>query len=125
MRTRTPAPTDGGRTCARIRETIRRLRDTLGLVMHLDHHELWIDPADPNHLLLGNDGGVFSSYDRGRSWLHLNTLPLGQFYSVAVDMAEPYNIYGGTQDDAALYGPGTYAVDDTRNENEPRKRSGA
>ena len=113
--------TDGGRTYARIGETIRRLRDTQGLVMHLDHHEFWIDPADPDHLLLGNDGGVFSSYDRGRSWLHLNTIPVGQFYSVAVDMAEPYNIYGGTQDDAALYGPSTYAVDDSRNENEPWK----
>lgn len=113
--------TDGGRTYARIGETIRRLRETEGLVMHLDHHEIWIDPADPNHILLGNDGGVMSSYDRGRSWLHMNTIPVGQFYSVAVDMAEPYNIYGGTQDDAALYGPSTYTVDDTRNENEPWK----
>ena len=112
---------DGGRTYKGIGETIRRLRDTEGLVMHLDHHEIWIDPGDPNHILLGNDGGVFSSYDRGESWLHLNTIPLGQFYSVAVDMAEPYNIYGGTQDDAALYGPSTYAVDDRRNENEPWK----
>lgn len=43
-----------------------------------------------------------SSSDRGRSWLHLNTLPVAQFYSVSVDRAEPYNIYGGTQDDAAL-----------------------
>lgn len=113
--------TDGGKTYARIGETIRRLRQTEGLVMHLDHHELWIDPADPNHLLLGNDGGVMASWDRGRSWLHMNTIPAGQFYSVAVDMAEPYNIYGGTQDDAALFGPGTYTVDDTRNENEPWK----
>jgi photosystem II stability/assembly factor-like uncharacterized protein len=109
--------TDGGKTYARIGETIRRVNDTEGLVMHLDHHEIWIDPADPNHILLGNDGGVFSSYDRGQSWLHLNTMPLGQFYSVAVDMAEPYNIYGGTQDDAALYGPSTYEFDDRRNEN--------
>ena len=113
--------TDGGRTYARIGETIRRLRETQGLVMHLDHHEIWIDPTDPNHLLLGNDGGVMSSYDRGQSWLHMNTIPVAQFYSVAVDMAEPYNIYGGTQDDAALYGPSTYTVDDTRNENEPWK----
>ena len=111
--------TDGGRTYTRIGETIRRLRDTQGLVMHLDHHAFWIDPGDPNHLLLGNDGGVFSSYDRGKSWLHLNTIPIAQFYSVAVDMAEPYNIYGGTQDDAAFYGPSTYTVDDSRNENEP------
>ncbi len=113
--------TDGGRTYTRLGETIRRLHDTQGLVMHLDHHEFWIDPDDPDHLLLGNDGGVFSSYDRGRSWLHLNTIPVAQFYSVAVDMAEPYNIYGGTQDDAALYGPSTYTVDDARNENEPWK----
>jgi photosystem II stability/assembly factor-like uncharacterized protein len=112
---------DGGRTYARLGETIRRLNDTQGLVMHLDHHEFWIDPADPNRLLLGNDGGVFASHDRGRTWLHLNTIPLGQFYSVSVDMAEPYNIYGGTQDNAALYGPSTYTVDDRRNENEPWK----
>ncbi|MGH9410167.1 MAG: WD40/YVTN/BNR-like repeat-containing protein, partial [Vicinamibacterales bacterium] len=52
--------TDGGRTYSLIGETIRRLRDTQGLVLHLDQHELWIDPTDPNHLLLGNDGGVFS-----------------------------------------------------------------
>jgi photosystem II stability/assembly factor-like uncharacterized protein len=112
---------DGGRTYARIGETIRRLHETGGLVMHLDHHELWIDPTDANHLLLGNDGGVFSSYDRGQSWLHLDTIPIAQFYAVAVDMAEPYNIYGGTQDDAAEYGPSTYRVDDSRDESEPWK----
>ena len=112
---------DGGRTYTRIGETIRRLRETGGLVMHLDQHELWIDPADANHLLLGNDGGVFSSYDRGQSWLHLDTIPIEQFYAVAVDMAEPFNIYGGTQDDAAEYGPSTYVLDDSRNESEPWK----
>jgi photosystem II stability/assembly factor-like uncharacterized protein len=113
--------TDGGRTYTRIGEAIRRLHETGGLVMHLDHHELWIDPTDPNHLLLGNDGGVFSSYDRGQSWLHLDSIPIAQFYAVAVDMAEPFNIYGGTQDDAAEYGPSTYQVDDSRNEGEPWK----
>jgi len=113
--------TDGGRTYARLGESIRRLRDSQGLVMHLDHHEFWIDPDDPNRLLLGNDGGVFQSWDRGRTWLHLNTMPIGQFYSVSVDMAEPYNIYGGTQDNAALYGPSTFTVDDSRNENDPWK----
>jgi len=113
--------TDGGRTYVRIGEAIRRLHETGGLVMHLDHHEIWIDPADGNHLLLGNDGGVFSSYDRGESWLHLDSIPIAQFYAVAVDMAEPFNIYGGTQDDAAEYGPSTYQVDDSRNESEPWK----
>ena len=113
--------TDGGRTYTRIGETIRRLRETGGLVMHLDQHELWIDPTNANHLLLGNDGGVFSSEDRGQSWLHLDTIPIEQFYAVAVDMAEPFNIYGGTQDDAAEYGPSTYVLDDSRNESEPWK----
>jgi photosystem II stability/assembly factor-like uncharacterized protein len=112
---------DGGRTFTRIGETIRRLHETGGLVMHLDHHELWIDPTDPAHLLLGNDGGVFSSYDRGQSWLHLDAIPVAQFYAVAVDMAEPFKIYGGTQDDAAEYGPSTHRVDDSRNESEPWK----
>ncbi|MBX7171663.1 MAG: hypothetical protein K1X72_11955 [Pyrinomonadaceae bacterium] len=97
--------TDSGKTYQRIGETIRRVNNTEGTAMHLDHHELWIDPANPNRLLLGNDGGVFMSYDRGRTWLHLNNLPIGQFYFVSVDMQEPYTIFGGTQDNGGLYTP--------------------
>lgn len=103
---------DGGRTYKRIGETIRRINAVEGTAMHLDHHELWIDPSNPNRLILGNDGGVFTSYDRGETWLHLNNLPIGQFYTVAVDMADPYTIYGGTQDDGALYAPSTYRLED-------------
>ena len=103
---------DGGRTYKRIGETIRRVNTLEGTAMHLDHHELWIDPSNPNRLILGNDGGVFTSYDRGETWLHLNNLPIGQFYTVAVDMADPYTIYGGTQDDGALYAPSTYRLED-------------
>jgi photosystem II stability/assembly factor-like uncharacterized protein len=106
--------TDGGRTYQRIGETIRRVHNTEGTAMHLDHHELWIDPANPDRLLLGNDGGVHQSYDRGKTWLHLNNMPIGQFYFVSVDMQEPYTIFGGTQDDGALYAPS-----DFRPDNEP------
>lgn len=104
--------TDGGRTYQRIGETIRRVNNTEGTAMHLDHHELWIDSANPNRLLLGNDGGVFMSYDRGKSWLHLNNLPIGQFYFVSVDMQDPYTIFGGTQDNGGLYAPSDARPDD-------------
>jgi hypothetical protein len=80
--------------------------------MHLDMHAMWIDTSDPNHLILGNDGGVYVSYDRGEIWLHLNNIPIGEFYAVSVDDAKPYNIYGGTQDDAAMYGPSDYNISD-------------
>jgi photosystem II stability/assembly factor-like uncharacterized protein len=104
--------TDGGRTFERIGERIVRMHDTRGLVMHLDHHEIWIDPLNPDRILLGNDGGLFQSYDRGESWLHINNIPAAEFYAISTDMAMPYNIYGGTQDNAALYGPSDATVDD-------------
>lgn len=98
---------DGGRTYKRIGEQILRLHDTQGEVMHLDHHELWINPEDSGHLVLGNDGGMFVSRDHGATWLHLNNLPIGEFYFVAIDDRDPLTIYGGTQDNGALYGPAT------------------
>jgi photosystem II stability/assembly factor-like uncharacterized protein len=104
--------TDGGRTYRRIGETIRRVNALEGTAMHLDQHDLWIDPANPARLFLGNDGGLFTSYDRGETWLHLNNVPIAQFYTVAVDMADPYTIYGGTQDDGALYVASTHRLDD-------------
>ncbi len=66
--------------------------------VHLDNHALWIDPDDNDHLLLGNDGGLCESWDRGKHWIHFENLPIGQFYAVTTDTAEPYRIYGGTQD---------------------------
>ncbi len=104
--------TDGGRTYQRVGEKIIRMHDTRGLVMHLDHHEIWIDPLNPDRVLLGNDGGLFQSYDRGESWLHINNIPAAEFYSISMDMAVPYRIYGGTQDNAALYGPSNVALED-------------
>lgn len=103
---------DGGKTFEPTGETIVHLLPHDIRVMHLDMHELWIDPRDPDRLLLGNDGGVYISNDRSDTWLHLNNLPIGEFYAISVDMAEPYNIYGGTQDDAALFGPSTHNIAD-------------
>lgn len=76
--------------------------------VHADHHALWANPDRPGHLILGNDGGVNISYDDGENWIKCNTPAVGQFYAVAVDMAEPYNIYGGLQDNGVWMGPGTY-----------------
>ncbi len=73
--------------------------------VHVDHHALWKNPAFPQHWINGNDGGVNVTYDGGRSWQVLNTIPVGQFYTVAVDNARPYNIYGGLQDNGVWYGP--------------------
>jgi photosystem II stability/assembly factor-like uncharacterized protein len=103
---------DGGATWRRIGDRILRVHDTDGRALHLDQHELVIDPANPDRLLLGNDGGLFMSYDAGESWLHLNDIPVSQMYFVATDNATPYNIYAGTQDDAAVYGPSDAALDD-------------
>jgi photosystem II stability/assembly factor-like uncharacterized protein len=76
--------------------------------VHADHHALWINPEAPDHLILGNDGGVNISYDDGTTWNNCNMPPVGQFYYIAVDMAEPYRVYGGLQDNGVWVGPGNY-----------------
>lgn len=72
---------------------------------HADHHALWINPANTNEMWLGTDGGVYVSLDRGVSWSYKHNLPVGQFYHVAIDRAEPYRIYGGLQDNGSWVAP--------------------
>ena len=73
--------------------------------VHSDHHALWINPKNPRELILGTDGGVYLSYDRGGSWRVSRALPVSQFYEVSYDMATPYNVYGGLQDNGSWSGP--------------------
>ncbi len=103
---------DGGATFRQLGDRILRVHHTDGRAMHLDQHDLVIDPANPDRLLLGNDGGLYMSYDAGQSWLQLNDIPVSQMYFVSTDDARPYHIYAGTQDDAAVYGPSDASLDD-------------
>src|SRR4051812_7126719 len=87
--------TDGGRT----------FRATAGGA-HSDHHAMWIDPLDPNHLIIGCDGGVYISRDRGRTVDFVPNLPIAQYYAIATDMRQPYYyVYGGLQDNSSWGGP--------------------
>ena len=86
---------DGGKTFTNDRVTM----------IHGDFHAMWINPQNSNHMLLGSDGGIHYSYDRGLTWDFVNTLALGQFYEVGYDMETPYNIYGGLQDNGSWGGP--------------------
>jgi photosystem II stability/assembly factor-like uncharacterized protein len=73
--------------------------------IHVDHHALWIDPANSNHLILGNDGGLATSWDRAETWRQIDNLALGQFYEVGVDMSDPYRVCGGLQDNSSWCAP--------------------
>jgi photosystem II stability/assembly factor-like uncharacterized protein len=87
---------DGGRTQKPLGERLK----------HVDNHTIWIDPKNTDYYLVGCDGGVYESFDRGANWDFKANLPVAQFYDVAVDNAAPfYNVFGGTQDNNSLGGP--------------------
>ena len=69
---------------------------------HSDVHALWIDPKDPEFMVMGTDGGVYVSLDRGNTWRSCENLPVGQFYHVAMDSKVPYNVYGAQQDNSTV-----------------------
>ncbi len=73
--------------------------------VHADHQALWVNPSRPGHLINGNDGGLNMSYDDGAHWTKLNSVSVAQFYAIAVDQQEPYNVYGGLQDNGVWMGP--------------------
>jgi photosystem II stability/assembly factor-like uncharacterized protein len=88
---------DGGRTLGRLPERWK----------HVDSHEIWIDPKNPKYYLVGCDGGIYESFDRGANWRHMSNLPVTQFYDVTVEQTDTpfYKVYGGTQDNNTLGGP--------------------
>lgn len=89
--------TDGGKT----------FKSIDGDNTHGDHHAVWINPNKDGHMIIGNDGGLNITYDDGNVWFKANSPPVGQFYSVNVDDAKPYNVYGGLQDNGVWTGPST------------------
>ena len=87
---------DGGRTLRRLGERNK----------HVDNHDIWINPNNTDHYLIGSDGGIYESFDRGATWDFKQNLPVTQFYDITTDNATPfYNIYGGTQDNFSFGGP--------------------
>lgn len=96
LATRLTVSDDGGKTFSRLGRSNE---------IHGDYHALWINPANPEHLITGNDGGLGISRDRGATWYFPPNLPLAQYYHVAVDMDTPYNVYGGLQDNGSWRGP--------------------
>lgn len=83
-----------------------KFTEEVGGGTHADHHVMWINPADSRHIILGNDGGLYVTYDRCKTWEHLNSVALGQFYHVAVDSRPVmYNAYGGLQDNGSWGAP--------------------
>jgi len=96
VETRSQVTTDGGRIWARVGNNQR----------HVDDHAMWIDPDDTQHFYIGGDGGIYETYDGGKTYIFKSNLPVTQFYRVNVDNTLPfYNVYGGTQDNNSMGGP--------------------
>ncbi len=89
--------TDGGKSFAATSEGA-----------HGDWHDLWINPKNPMHVIGGDDGGLWISFDGGNRWWKSDNLPVSQFYHVSVDDGDPYQVYGGLQDNAVFVGDSAY-----------------
>ncbi|MBC7885421.1 MAG: glycosyl hydrolase [Saprospiraceae bacterium] len=88
--------TDGGKTVSNLGEINK----------HIDNHAIWVDPRDPNHFIVGCDGGIYETFDHAKSYDYKDNLPVTQFYKVSTDNESPfYSVHGGTQDNLSLGGP--------------------
>jgi photosystem II stability/assembly factor-like uncharacterized protein len=83
--------------------------------IHVDHHAMWIDPTDPDRVVVGNDGGIGISFDRGGSFVFPNTMAIGQFYAIGLGMDTPYTVCGGLQDNGTWCGPSRLASGEINN----------
>ena len=95
----------GGASLYRSSDGGRNFTPDAATTVHLDHHALWINPANSEHLILAGDGGVSVSWDRSDNWYQLRNLPLAQFYEIGVDMRDPYHVCGGLQDNGSWCAP--------------------
>ncbi|HEU4389426.1 MAG TPA: sialidase [Blastocatellia bacterium] len=75
---------------------------------HGDFHDVWVNPNNSDHVITGDDGGLWYSYDAGNRWWKADNLPVSQFYHVSVDMDMPYHVYGGLQDNSSWVGDSAY-----------------
>ncbi|MFL6584999.1 MAG: WD40/YVTN/BNR-like repeat-containing protein [Chthoniobacterales bacterium] len=75
---------------------------------HGDVHDVWIDPTNPQTVFSGDDGGMWYSYNGGSKWWKGENLPVSQFYHVSLDEADPYQVYGGLQDNSSWVGQSEY-----------------
>ena len=98
------ASEDGGKSFANV-----------GAGTHGDHHAVWINPTNPKHVITGDDGGLFISHDGGNRWWKSDNLPVSQFYHVSVDDKDPYQVYGGLQDNSSWIGDSAYPGGITNN----------
>ncbi|HEY1424095.1 MAG TPA: hypothetical protein VGF20_11620, partial [Candidatus Acidoferrum sp.] len=80
----------------------------IGNGAHGDFHDVWVNPENTDHLIAGDDGGLWYSYDGGSTWWKANNLPISQFYHVSVDQADPYHVFGGLQDNSVWMGDSQY-----------------
>jgi photosystem II stability/assembly factor-like uncharacterized protein len=103
---------DGGRT----------FLNTGARDIHGDCHAMWIDPANPNHVLLGTDGGIYFSYDKTKTWAFQNNVALGEFYNISYGMDHPYTVCGGLQDNGTWCGK-VHTRQDSRDQEDDKKRA--
>ncbi|MBS0395565.1 MAG: sialidase, partial [Proteobacteria bacterium] len=103
------ASDDGGKSFATVAEAVGASGT------HGDHHDLWINPKNTRFVVTGDDGGLWISHDGGNKWAKVESLPLSQFYHVSVDNRDPYQVYGGLQDNSCWVGDSAYPNGITNN----------
>ena len=93
-------------------------------ILHADHHAILVNPEDTDHIIIGTDGGVSQTFDRGKNWDFLNTMPTGQFYNIELDDSDPYRVMGGLQDNGTWLGPSATNRNEKKDEAERTAATG-